>query len=81
MTDWLKTERDKWREALVRNGHMPRVDSDGDIDMFAMDREYHNGPGCETCGEMWYHHCTDPSEIEPCTRPVLELTAQQSEKK
>ena len=55
-----------WVEIAESKGHKLRRNDDGDIDHFVTDVDFHNGPGCETCGDAWCEHCTDPAKIEPC---------------
>ena len=47
--------------------HIWKCDKDGNIDMFAMSMDIHNGPACERCGYTFCEHC-DPNEwnAEPC---------------
>jgi hypothetical protein len=37
--------------------HTWRLNSDGDIDIWALDIDYHNGPVCIVCEEYYCHHC------------------------
>ncbi len=64
--------REMWREAMVRNGHVPRLDDDGKIDMMAMFADFHNGPACDTCHMSWCEHCRGPDVVEPCDSPVID---------
>ena len=75
MTDWYDEAKEKWREALVAQGHAPQLDKNGKLDAFALDYDSHNGPACESCDESWCWHCSKPSDIEPCCNPVVELRA------
>lgn len=59
-----KTQR-PFHILLEEAGHVLKRGSYGDIDIFVRDNGFHNGPGCELCGESWCHHCE--GEIEPCT--------------
>lgn len=72
--DWIQSEKERWFAAMKAKCHMPRMDGDK-IDMFVCDIGFHNGPGCEACGESWCQHCDDAEEISECSRPVLELIA------
>jgi hypothetical protein len=65
----------EWIDAMRARGHTPCLDDDGDLDRFAMDRDHHNGPGCDTCHTSWCWHCDTPDEIDECTNPALELIA------
>jgi hypothetical protein len=55
----------EYHKKLEAAGHKLIRDDDGYIDIFVLDEGYHNGPGCELCGESWCHHC-EPT-ITPCT--------------
>lgn len=47
--------------------HQWRRDEDGNIDEFAMESGYHNGPVCERCGYTFCEHCNpDGWDEEPC---------------
>lgn len=54
----------EYQKKLEAAGHVLIRDEDGDVNIFVMDHGYHNGPGCELCGESWCHHCED--EVKPC---------------
>lgn len=43
---WIKSNKHIWRKR-----------KDGEIDHFAVDFEYHNGPECEICGLHFCEHC------------------------
>lgn len=48
-------------------GHKLKRDQDGAVDAWVLAGDYHNGPGCEVCGEAWCEHCQDDAkDIEPC---------------
>lgn len=47
-------------------GHKLRRDDDGCVDGFVCCSGFHNGPGCETCGDSWCEHCTKPEDIDAC---------------
>lgn len=47
-------------------GHKLCRDDDGCVDGFVCDSGFHNGPGCETCGDSWCEHCTKPEDIDAC---------------
>jgi hypothetical protein len=42
---------------------------DGEVNSFAMDAEFHNGPRCVNCGYSFCEHCKD--EIKPCEKPKM----------
>ena len=61
-------------QAIQSAGHLLKRDDDGDIDMFAMSYEFHNGPVCELCHDCWCVHCRDA--IYPCnTLPIFPTNA------
>jgi hypothetical protein len=39
------------------NKHLWKREKNGDIDIFAFERGFHNGPVCKACGEAFCHHC------------------------
>jgi len=53
--------------------HDWHLDENGDIDMFAMEYENHNGPSCKRCGYSYCHHCQDGPD-RPCEIHVPEYT-------
>ncbi len=57
----MKTYHKKLEEA----GHELIRDENGQIDIFRLDANYHNGPECVLCHETWCHHCQNV--IEKCT--------------
>jgi hypothetical protein len=50
----------------VEDGHTFRLDSTGDIDIWALDIDYHNGPYCTSCDEVFCEHCIPEIYREPC---------------
>jgi hypothetical protein len=46
-------------EALEEAGHVLERDEDGDVDTFAYEYGYHNGPVCVNCQRSWCVHCED----------------------
>jgi hypothetical protein len=46
--------------------HDWRKDEYGEIDTFALDNGYHNGPECLRCGETFCHHCRPEKMNEDC---------------
>lgn len=51
-------------EQLEAAGHVLKRDEDGEIDSWAMEWGYHNGPRCVNCNDSWCEHCQD--NIKPC---------------
>jgi hypothetical protein len=41
----------------VHRQHEWKLDADGEIDTFAWDASYHNGPSCTVCYESFCIHC------------------------
>jgi hypothetical protein len=62
----MKPPTEPFHVKLEQAGHKLIRDEDGDVDIFICDTSWHNGPGCELCGESWCQHC-DPV-IEPCSQ-------------
>lgn len=64
----------KLYEALRAAGHVLQTTEDGDIDTFALDYEYHNGPACVLCHQSWCEHCEvrGDGEFDPCPNGALE---------
>ena len=57
-------ERAKW---LRTKKHMWKKDANGEIDEFAWDNEFHNGPYCTHCFSTPCVHCKpDYEELETC---------------
>jgi hypothetical protein len=52
-------------------GHVLRREEDGEVDIFYLDYDCHNGPGCVRCHESWCHHCRD--EVDMCEKAGAEL--------
>ncbi len=68
----------EWANALIINGHVPVLNELGEIEMWVLNEQHHNGPGCAQCQEMWCEHCLEPSDVGPCQgerAPASTLTA------
>ena len=66
---------------MKERGHTPIMMDWGDgepahLDVFVCEEGWHNGPGCETCGASWCHHCLQPESIQPCTKPFIDGVAE-----
>lgn len=60
-------------ERLRAAGHTLKLDKDGDVDSFALNYDFHNGPACVTCYRSWCQHCTtDKDAIVPCEYPPID---------
>lgn len=46
--------------------HEWKKDRHGNIDLWAFEYEYHNGPQCERCGESYCEHCDPHYDSKPC---------------
>ena len=57
-------ELQEWYKELEDKGHELILDEYGSIDIWVLDYDYHNGPGCAKCGISWCHHCMN--EITEC---------------
>lgn len=68
-------QRRDWFDAMRTKGHMPRVDDDGFLDIWAVNAEHHNGPACEACGWNCCMHCEGIGDIPECSNAPLELEA------
>jgi len=44
-------------------GHIWKRDETGNVDIFAYDYDYHNGPRCIKCGYGFCHHCSKLPQI------------------
>jgi hypothetical protein len=51
-----KLSRDEYYSYIESKGHVLKR-YEGEIDIWVMDADYHNGPGCEKCLRSWCHHC------------------------
>lgn len=70
MSETIKPLTHPYHIALEAAGHKLIRDEDGDVDIFRLDANFHNGPECELCGETWCHHCKE--DIEPCNKTTHE---------
>ena len=69
------SEYAKFYAAIEAAGHLLKRDESGEVDGFALDYEYHNGPMCELCYDSWCQHCHDEHDkIESCSVGVIEST-------
>ncbi len=66
----MTEQRDKvkraWYDALVAQGHTPVMIGD-EINMWVLNSQHHNGPGCDLCDDCWCEHCLAPTDVGPCT--------------
>lgn len=53
-------------EKAMELGHRLYLNEKGEVNLFRMDDNDHNGPECERCGLVWCHHC-GLSQLEPCS--------------
>lgn len=56
--------------AYVTNprGHVWQLDSRGDVDIFGVEANNHNGPLCTVCGYGFCHHCQSEADHD-CPGP------------
>lgn len=60
---------------FFKNGkHEWYLDENGEIDMFAYQEDYHNGPVCKNCGYFYCEHC-DENVNESCEKNIPEYTS------
>jgi DNA primase catalytic subunit len=45
--------------SLEESGHKWLKDEDGEVNMWVLDMDYHNGPYCEACEQSFCEHCED----------------------
>lgn len=62
----MNNKEQLWYDALVEKGHTPLLNGDLDI-FFYVGGEYHNGPGCSTCGFGCCWHCNTIDLIPVCS--------------
>lgn len=56
----------EWLRVMRERGHTPVLDDDGSLDIFIMDYDIHNGPGCSVCGWSTCWHCnSSPITVVP----------------
>lgn len=58
-------KREDFHKALEEAGHELIRDEEGNVDIWQLDYEPHNGPACKKCDKSWCHHCENT--ITPCT--------------
>ena len=58
--------RDMFAKRMKEMGHDPILNKEGDMDVWVVDHELHNGPGCKKCGKSWCYHCKGIEDIRPC---------------
>jgi len=65
---------------LEMAGHkLKRYEDDGEVDIFAYESGFCNGPKCVLCGESWCHHCG--GRIIRCTGITESSQSSKSETK
>ena len=48
----------EYLEYIESKGHILKRE-DGEIDIWVLDDDYHNGPGCVKCRDLWCYHCRE----------------------
>lgn len=49
------------------------IDQDGNVDVWRLEYEYHNGPKCRRCLEAFCEHCEPGIWDEECSSGQLDL--------
>ena len=58
-------------------GHTWMVNGDGEINIFAFEHGWHNGPACVVCGYGFCHHCRSGPEVD-CPTPATQYLRRQN---
>lgn len=69
-----KMDSNKYVEAIQAAGHLLWLDDEGEVDMFAMSYECHNGPMCELCSDAWCVQC-QPT-VDQCSAAAIASTCE-----
>lgn len=70
----MNKDNEEWFEAARKAGHSLEL-YDGEVDIFAYDCGFHNGPRCISCHQSWCMHCEGPKDIGTCDKPAIECVA------
>ena len=65
----MSQNKQMWKDAMRRQGHLPTLDDWNDIpdiDMFAMSYEFCNGPRCSICYWSTCVNCNSDMKIPKC---------------
>jgi len=62
-------ERQEWR--TNHNGHQWELNEDGELNQFALDYEFCNGPRCVLCGLSFCEHHDNGMPLEYCSQAPL----------
>ena len=68
-TEKLKRWDTEWLAAFRAAGHDPAMFDDGDgseVNMYAIENGFHNGPFCEKCHFAACVNCMKPEDIPQC---------------
>jgi len=60
------TNREIWKKKMIEKGHDPVIQENDTLDVFVVDANNCNGPGCKTCGWSTCWHCNHKIEIPEC---------------
>ena len=58
---------------VVKDGHKFALEPDGQVDVWRMEVEYHNGPHCNSCDESFCQHCDRQIYTEVCEQAKIEI--------
>lgn len=47
-------------------GHTWKLDEYGEVNVFALEEGFHNGPVCTVCGDGFCHHCNPDGWSAEC---------------
>jgi hypothetical protein len=69
----MRSWRDQYKKFMlefIKQGHVPQLLEDGDVDPFGGEYTHHNGPKCTKCGNWYCWHCweSDRENIDLCTK-------------
>lgn len=68
----MDKEDTTWFEAMKNKGHMPKMEKDSadenerKLDVWVVNHDIHNGPGCEVCDWCCCMHCNGIDDIPEC---------------
>lgn len=54
------------KELRDKHGHIWETDDEGEVDMFALSVNFHNGPRCSACEYSFCEHCEKEFNISKC---------------
>ncbi|MCP4113804.1 MAG: hypothetical protein GY737_00080 [Desulfobacteraceae bacterium] len=58
---------DEYHYEINPKGHVWEQEEDyEEVNFFAYNIDFHNGPRCVNCGYEFCHHCIDNENMKPC---------------